>query len=207
MPNPETEPLAALLTSQSESSQTFSAEDEPPLDLDPAAVEDLTKLGRVEEPPPKRTRTRKPSSSAPARRTTTSLERRLHDALGHVEHFPTDHPSLAGQAYYTGLAGAIFFMDQTDAYTVAAHSANVAHAWVMLAEENAKVKLILERALSGGAWGQAVLATLAMLLPIAANHGLIPGSVLSPLGPRPSEASQNGPEPGGSPAGAEGAVG
>lgn len=168
----------------------------------------MTKLGRVEEEPPKRrTRTRKtPSSATPARRTTTSLERRLHDALGHVEHFPPDHPTLAGQAYYTGLAGAIFFVDSTDATYVAMHSANVAHAWAMLAEENAKVKLILERALSGGAWGQAVLATLAMLLPIAANHGLIPGSILSPS-PAAAAASQNGPEPGGSGASPESPVG
>lgn len=136
-----------------------------------------------------------------------SLERRLHDALGHVEHFPADHPTLAGQAYYTGLAGAIFFMDQTDAFTVAMHSANVAHAWAMLAEENAKVKLILERALSGGAWGQAILATLAMLLPIAANHGLIPGSILSPLASQRSEASQNGSDAGGSGAGSESPLG
>lgn len=49
-----------------------------------------------------------------------------------------------------------------------------ADAWGRLAEEDVRVRRVIERLSAGGVYGQVTVATLVLLAPIAASYGLIP---------------------------------
>ncbi len=114
-----------------------------------------------------------------------SLSEQLYEALGH------EAQTMGGTPYYSGLAGALAIVDPFDGACIALNSRQVANAWGALAEQNERVRRLLEAALSGGAWGAALLATLTMLLPILVHHGLLPASVFHTS--LPGEESPPGP--------------
>ena len=64
--------------------------------------------------------------------------------------------------------------DQHCADVLARNASPLAHAWDGLAQKNARVRLILETMVTGGAWGEAVFATLAVAVPIAQHHNIYP---------------------------------
>ena len=80
-------------------------------------------------------------------------------------------------------SGMISFINETDGSILYAHSDSLAKAYAKLAEENSRVKRVLEGLMEGGAWGAAVMATAMCALPIAANHNAIPPNVMEKIAP------------------------
>jgi hypothetical protein len=56
----------------------------------------------------------------------------------------------------------------------------VADGWTKLAERNPAVRLVLVRATTGGAWGEALFASAGLAIPIMAHHGLYPDYLPNP---------------------------
>lgn len=72
------------------------------------------------------------------------------------------------------------------------NAAQLATAWDNLAKRNARVKEVLEKLVSGGAYGEVLIATVGVALPIAQHHGIYPRSWPLPMSlgmapPPPSE--------------------
>lgn len=61
-----------------------------------------------------------------------------------------------------------------DGSIVLAGADDLARALVSVAESNASVRKILEALVNASAWGAVATAVVAVALPIAANHGLVP---------------------------------
>lgn len=66
---------------------------------------------------------------------------------------------------------------------VVAGSERLAEAWSNLAKENATIKRILEGLLTTSAWGDALLSTAMIALPILRHHGMLPEGLNIPLQP------------------------
>lgn len=65
-------------------------------------------------------------------------------------------------------ADGIVIVSNADAYS---------HAWCELARTDKRVYSALRKLCVGGAWGGVVIATAAIVVPIAGNHGLLPAGV------------------------------
>lgn len=65
--------------------------------------------------------------------------------------------------------------DMHCAGVIAQRGPALAGAWAELAQQNAAVKRVLERMLSGGAWGGVIVSTLAIAVPMAQHHGIYDG--------------------------------
>lgn len=77
----------------------------------------------------------------------------------------------------------VYFLNPMDAMIISMNSRQVAEAWAKVAEQDERVRRILETMISGGTWGGVVIAMLPMLLGILANHGLMP---IGPFAPKPA---------------------
>lgn len=98
---------------------------------------------------------------------------------------------------FAGIAVSLQVAGQgADAAIVAQQAEPMAAAWGDLARQNAKVKEILERIVSGGAWGAVFLATASVAIPIAQNHGWYPEDWPMPFSVKaPGHPPTDTPEP------------
>jgi len=71
---------------------------------------------------------------------------------------------------------------QADGYIIVQQSENFAKAWCELARTDVRVYNALRKICVGGAWGGVIIATASIVVPIAANHDLIPPFVASVFG-------------------------
>jgi hypothetical protein len=69
-----------------------------------------------------------------------------------------------------------FVGDEWAAQLIATRTPAMAEAWYELAKQNAGVRRILDRLVEGSAWGGVILSTMAVAVPLAQHHGLIPGA-------------------------------
>jgi hypothetical protein len=106
---------------------------------------------------PRRTSTDDADDRAPrARKPRSTLAPRLESLLGMV-----------------GIA--VFAVNPIDGQAILTGAPELAAALDQLARENPAVKRVLEQLLATSAWGAVAMATAKILLPIAANHELLPG--------------------------------
>lgn len=100
-------------------------------------------------------------------------------------HKPLGRPSLekrlADQFAAIGLMVSV--ADPHCGGVVVAGSERLAEAWSNLAKENATVKRILEGLLTTSAWGDALLSTAMIALPILRHHGMLPAGLTIPFAP------------------------
>lgn len=75
---------------------------------------------------------------------------------------------------FQGIATIVLVVNVEDAIIIEAAAPKLAKAYYDLSLENKYVKQMLERLVETSAWTSAVMITGMVLLPIAANHGLIP---------------------------------
>lgn len=78
------------------------------------------------------------------------------------------------KATLDGVATALLFVNTFDGQIVAQHSDKLASSWARLAAKNAGVRRVLTALTTGSAYGEVVIATLLVAIPILANHKLIP---------------------------------
>lgn len=78
------------------------------------------------------------------------------------------------KATLDGVATALLFVNPTDGQIVAQHSDKLASSWARLAAKNAGVRRVLTALTTGSAYGEVAIATLLVVIPILANHKLIP---------------------------------
>lgn len=74
---------------------------------------------------------------------------------------------------------AVSMFNAADGMTVATHADSVARAWSNLAMKNPKVDRILRNMMGGVSYGEVVVATAMMVIPILANHGLLPAQMVA----------------------------
>lgn len=88
-------------------------------------------------------------------------------------------PKLAAQLEQTVsvIGGLVAMANQFDGHVITSTAPQFALAWANLAERNPAVKRFLESATSGGAYGEVVLASAIMIMPILANHGVLPEQI------------------------------
>jgi hypothetical protein len=65
-----------------------------------------------------------------------------------------------------------------DAMVIHENSELLAKHWTKVAEQNPTVRKYLLNALQGGVWAGAITTTIAVLIPIAANHTELPDEVV-----------------------------
>lgn len=122
------------------------------------------KPGRVT--PPKKdkeetTAKKEPSKRPPGRK--PALEKRLEEF------------------FVTVSMGVTFTGDFYSAEILRQSAENMAQAWNRLAQQDARVKRVIERMLDGGAWGQVISVNIAVALPIMQHHGIYPQGAPLPL--------------------------
>lgn len=71
---------------------------------------------------------------------------------------------------------------QADGLVIVQGSENFAKAWCELARTDVRVYNALRKICVGGAWGGVIIATAAIVVPIAANHEIVPPFVASIFG-------------------------
>lgn len=91
-----------------------------------------------------------------------------------------------------------FMGDQWAAELITTRTPIMAEAWYDLSTKNPAVKRVLERLLEGSAWGGVVLSTMAVALPLAQHHGLVPGAdpfsaLYPPVAAQDGSAPRRGP--------------
>ena len=80
------------------------------------------------------------------------------------------------------LWGATAAFAPADAGAIQVHGPGLVKAWNDLAQENSQVARGIEWLTTGSAYGAAVMATAPLVLQLLANHGVLPGERLAPLG-------------------------
>ena len=88
--------------------------------------------------------------------------------------------------FFSGIAMGVTVINEYDGKVISSNATPLANAWGQLYRENSKVKAIIDKMLEGGAWGQVVIATMGVVVPIAANHGALPDSILGFVGSGPN---------------------
>jgi hypothetical protein len=78
------------------------------------------------------------------------------------------------KATLDGVATALLFINPTDGQIIARRSDQLASAWARLANKNPGVRRVLVALTTGSAYGEVVIASLLVVIPILANHKLIP---------------------------------
>ncbi|MEV6478031.1 hypothetical protein [Streptomyces sp. NPDC051657] len=79
----------------------------------------------------------------------------------------------------TSLGMTVGVFHQGDGMAIVQGAGPFAEALAGLADESPKARELMEGALSGGAWLKVLTAGAGILLPIFANHGLIPAGMLA----------------------------
>jgi len=85
-----------------------------------------------------------------------------------------------------GMGLAAFPAYRADGLVIVTQAEGTAQAWVALAKADKRVLAALRKVVVGNAWGGVIFAHLAIAVPIAANHNLLPaaaGAALSMLTP------------------------
>lgn len=135
--------------------------DKPPELKFPAPLGDA---GKKETPPPPtgdtppKRRGRPPGSTS---KTTMSLSR-IEDALNEQ---------------FTLIGTVVFAFNEYDGSCILEGSPRLSKALANLCEKNPKVKRNIERLLAGGSYGEVVLAAGLIVVPIMANHELMPPGI------------------------------
>lgn len=89
------------------------------------------------------------------------------------------------------LWGATAAFAPADAGAIQVHGPGLVKAWNDLAAENASVARGIEWLTTGSAYGAVVMTTAPLVLQLLANHGVLPGERLAPLGVQdPAELAQ-----------------
>ncbi|MFD8943345.1 hypothetical protein ACFV00_15270 [Streptomyces californicus] len=147
--------------------------------MDGQTTVELPELDPVQVPapdaPPKRTRRKSAATAAdtkPRQPRGAARQPKLETRIG------TNLATL-------GMTVGVF--NQADGMAIMAGAPAFAEALAGLADESPKARELMEGALSGGAMLKCITAGAGILLPILANHGLIPSGILAAAGP-PQEA-------------------
>jgi DNA-binding XRE family transcriptional regulator len=101
-----------------------------------------------------------------------------------------------------GLADVVGMANEYDGQIIAANAVALSKAWVKVARENRRVRMILETLTAGGAWRDAFAATMPVVLAILLNHGLLPtlpGLMVEPTGGYDAQRDDGGGAGGGEP--------
>jgi hypothetical protein len=80
-------------------------------------------------------------------------------------------------------------INQADGFAIVNGAEDLAKALNNVAKDNPSVYKTLERMLTGSAWGAVIVATGAIVLPIAANHNLLPFAIPGVTTPEPAPAN------------------
>jgi hypothetical protein len=83
---------------------------------------------------------------------------------------------------FSGLALAAQVQGNDVAYVVlTSRGPKVAKAWAELARQNASVRRVLERMMTGGAWGGVILSSISLAMPLAQSYGVLPPGIPNPF--------------------------
>jgi len=97
----------------------------------------------------------------------------------------TDATLKEGLTSYVGMIGAgltMFPATQADGLVIIKGGEAWVDSLMVLAKSDARVRRVLETAMTGGAWGGFIISTASIAVPIAANHGLVPQFVANLVG-------------------------
>jgi len=83
------------------------------------------------------------------------------------------------QQAFTFLGIGVSMINIYDAMVIHENAELLAKHWTKVAENNATVRKYLLNALQGGVWAGAITTTVAVLIPIAANHTELPEEVVT----------------------------
>lgn len=78
---------------------------------------------------------------------------------------------------FTMLGMGISMADTYDGTVIATNAERLADAWTQVAEQNARVRKVLLTMLEGSAWGNAIMITAVVAIPISVHHGALPESM------------------------------
>lgn len=92
--------------------------------------------------------------------------------------------------HFIGLSMMVSMVDEFDGAVLANGSPRLASAYTKLAAENPKVKKALEGMMEASAWGEVIIATTMVVVPIAKHHG-----ITIRLPKRANLADSNGADP------------
>lgn len=107
--------------------------------------------------PPKDTAKEKPTGRPPGRANAASV--------GKIEEGLTD--------LFTGLALVAQAGGNDIAFVVlTSRGPKLARAWAELARQNASVRRVIERLMTGGAWGGVIMSSVSVAMPLAASYGV-----------------------------------
>lgn len=137
-----------------------------PAPLDRETLKETSKPVR-KETAPKTTAQRGGPRQAP-------LQARLQEAIG-------------------GLGLLVVMVNEIDGLAIIQGAERLSISLDKAAKQNPSVRRTLEKALTGGVWAEVVFSVGAIAVPIALNHGLLPGSLLGHFAiPTTGEPSSNG---------------
>ena len=83
------------------------------------------------------------------------------------------------QQAFTFLGIGVSMVNLYDAMVIHENSELLAKHWTKVAEQNPTVKKYLLSALQGGVWAGAITTSIAVLIPIAANHTELPDEIVN----------------------------
>lgn len=143
----------------------------PPRDTPPKAV-------KVNLPPPKE---KGPPKETPKARTRTDAPPKKPGS-GKPGRKPELQVRIEGG--FMTIAMGVSIINFPDGQIIGENAESLAAAWYKVARQNDAVRVFFERMTQTGAWGEAIATTAMVAVPIAQNHGLIPGefSMLGGLG-------------------------
>ena len=117
----------------------------------------------------------KPPKLTPEERTTTSPRKGRRPAdLAQIEDGLTQAFTFVGM----GLS----MVNLYDALVIQENAEKLAQVWTKVAEQNPKVKAYLLNAMKGGTWAGAISVSVAVTIPILANHGYVPDELTNMAG-------------------------
>lgn len=83
---------------------------------------------------------------------------------------------------FSGLALAAQVQGNDVAYVIlTSRGPKVAKAWAELARQNVSVRRVLERMMTGGAWGGVILSSVSLAMPLAQSYGVLPPGIPNPF--------------------------
>lgn len=97
--------------------------------------------------------------------------------------------------FFTSIGTVVYAVNATDGAAILQGTPNLAKSLNELAKEDERVRRVLERMLTGSAYGAVFMSTAAILLPILDNHGMLPVRLpkqMMPDVPKESKDSNGG---------------
>lgn len=117
---------------------------------------------KEDKPPAGFVRLKAPKTSAKTSQSSTSNRGRKKNLTPKLEDF------------FTSIGTMVYALNATDGAAILEGTPDLARSLNNLANEDERVRRMLERMLTGSAYGGVFMATAAILLPILANHNLLP---------------------------------